>query len=42
MKIILTFVYNSDRWRWLEWSQNIQNFNLCNWRVYSYEDSCAL
>jgi len=25
---ILTSVYNFDRSRWLEWSQNVQNFNL--------------
>jgi len=37
MKIILTSVYNSDRWRWLEWNRNVRNFNLCNWRIYSYK-----
>jgi len=36
MKIILTSVYNSDRWRWLEWSRNVQNFNLCNIEEYIY------
>jgi len=33
MKIILTSVYNSDRWRF-EWSRNVRNFNLCNIEEY--------
>jgi len=34
MKIILTSVYKSDRWRWLEWSRNVWNFNFCNIKEY--------
>jgi len=32
MKIISTSVYNSDRWRWLEWSRNV--WNLCIIKEY--------
>jgi len=34
MKIILTSVYNSDRWKWLEWNRNVRNFNLYNIEEY--------
>jgi len=32
MKEIITLIYsyNFIRWRWLEWSRNVQIFNLCD------------
>jgi len=39
MKIILISVYNSDCWRWFEWSRT--EFQLMYRRIYSYEDFCA-